>query len=119
MKTKEKSDYPNLTDSDEVKMFHSVEEEDLFMVRHLNTRIKELEEELFQLEMKSAYARSLKEGVSSSQIQEFTVQDEEMLTHALAFKQSFGACKASFFGYPGNLTTDSPLVRKLREEEAE
>lgn len=100
-------------------MFHTSEDEEHFLVKHLVTRKKELEEELLILESKHYYDKLRERDIDSSLVQTYQKQDEEMLMYALEFKNTFNAQRSTFFGYPGNLTADSPLVRRLRKEEAE
>ena len=52
-------------------------------------------------------------------IEDFITEDSETLVEAETFKSNFNALRNHFFGYPGNLTDDSPLVRQLRYLEAE
>lgn len=64
------------------------------------------------------------ESFNDSQIPEplkqtYFAQDEETRQQAQAYQSAFNALRPTFFGYPGNLNEDSPLVRHLRHLEAE
>lgn len=78
-----------------------------------------LDKVLVNLESEIYYSKMESTGVDANDINRYKEQDREALTNALAFKDSFNGLRNTFFGYPGNLNLDSPLVRYLRKEEAE
>lgn len=92
---------------------------------HIHEKLKQISEQLEQLEReKYHYERELfveqlrHEGFDDTSLERFQQEDQQTLEEALAFKASFMDLRSSFFGYPGNLTQDSPLVQQLRQEEA-
>lgn len=88
-------------------------------IRELAVQREALNEKLLWAESALYYHKLLKEGADREQISEYLSQDAEMLTRSEAFLKRFNALRDTFFGYPGNLTLDTPLVRRLRKMEAE
>lgn len=101
------------------KLLH-MNDADLYeRVAFLQQQRNDLDRALLQLGSALYYRAMLDEGWSASRVTEFMDEDRQMLDRSLAYKASFNGLRSTFFGYPGNLNTDSPLVRRLRKEEAE
>jgi len=84
----------------------------------INQDLHRLELEKFQLELEFYYEQLRQQGVDEICIDCYRQEDLNTLEEALNFKRSFMDLRSTFFGYPGNLTEDSPLVKRLRQEEA-
>ena len=80
----------------------------------LKAEIQKLEDELFELENQDVYMNQ-----DPAVTQAWIEQDNAFLKRAIQFQHDFNALAPSFFGYPGNLTQDSPLVSRLRLLEAQ
>lgn len=85
---------------------------------NLLKEIEKLKERVYQLDQETYYD-TLKSSFSAEEIETFKKEDQAFLENAKTFKTSFNLQQANFFGYPGNLSNDSPIVRKLRELETE
>lgn len=92
----------------------------------LRITLEKIEKELYELNQKQLqlkqelyYLGLFKQGYSQKAVENFIDEDKRYLAEAIEFKSNYNALKAKFFGYPGNLSDDSPLVRQLRYEEAE
>ena len=91
-----------------------IDKDTITKIDTLKNDIKTLQEALFKLETEQFY-QNADQHSASTWIQE----DLAFLQRAQAYRSDFNALSGSFFGYPGNLTTDSPLVSRLRHLEAE
>ncbi len=87
---------------------------DTQQIRTLKRSIQVLKEELFNLEN-----QLYQQNTDPTQSTQWMKEDKAFLKNAQMYQQIFKALSSNFFGYPGNLSTDSPLVSKLRQLEAE
>lgn len=69
--------------------------------------------------MKTVDTRSVLENFSAEELDRFRIEDEVFITEAKAFVSKFNAQRATFFGYPGNLSQDSATVDTLRALETQ
>ncbi len=90
-----------------------------FELETLETELKKLNQKKLDLQQLLFYQDYYRQGYDKQMIEDFITEDSETLVEAETFKSNFNALRNHFFGYPGNLTDDSPLVRQLRYLEAE
>lgn len=84
----------------------------------LDAQIKELEEKQYALNQEAYYLSLKKEGFSDEAIEHFKQEDHDFLKNAQQFASHYQTLKTHFFGYPGNLTNDTPLISRLRKLES-
>ncbi len=75
--------------------------------------IDKLNKQVYKLEQETYY-ENLKFSFSNEEVETFRKEDQVFLENAQIFKTSFNLQQANFFGYPGNLNNDSPVVQQLR-----
>jgi histidine decarboxylase len=96
------------------------EDEELkLLIAESQTERMELDERLLRLETALYYRGMLKKGIDIAEVLKYAEQDRQTLEKAVEYKSMFNGLHDTFFGYPGNLNADSPLVRHFRKEEAE
>lgn len=84
----------------------------------LDMQIKELEEKQYALKQEAYYLSLKKEGFSDEAIERFKLEDQDFLKNAYQFASHYQTHQSRFFGYPGNLTNDTPLISRLRKLES-
>lgn len=89
------------------------------MLKKTEDKLDELNRERLRIKQDLYYLDLYQNGYAKQSIDLYIEEDKQTLIEAIKFKSDFNALKAHFFGYPGNLSDDSPLVRQLRYEEAE
>lgn len=88
-------------------------------IESLTREIKRLEHELYTLQQEEHYASLSEAGFSLEAIQRFKQEDQQALEDAENFTEHYRSFQPQFFGYPGNLTNDTPLIKRLRKLETE
>jgi len=83
-------------------------------IQALKAQIDTLQAQLWEMQTLAAL-----EGHDQQEIEKRLHEDQAFLKEAQDYQQSFNAIASTFFGYPGNLTEDSPLVSRLRHLEAQ
>lgn len=102
----------------EAELLGEDEEKLILMIQTLREKKKDLNNALLKLENALYYKEMLKEGRTRADVLNDIEQDKQMLKRASDYKRTFNGLRNTFFGYPGNLNSDSPTVRKLRKKES-
>lgn len=70
------------------------------------------------LEDQKDFIQKNNQEIEPMKLQDWLKEDEAFMEKAKTFAHDFNALSATFFGYPGNLNEDSPVVSYLRSLEA-
>ena len=66
------------------------------------------------LERQAQFLKANNQDSDQDTLQNWILEDQVFIDEANHFVTSFNALSPSFFGYPGNLNEDSPMVAYLR-----